>query len=634
MDYFRQLLQLLLIEKEADRQSFRDMNDQLSVAQRRANGTTWFPIAIKGTEVGRGDYLTVEVERTTHQDIIHQLRFGMSAALFSNHHPSVDRIEGTITHISSNLLRLSLRTDELPDWTRNGKLGIDTVFDSNSYNEMEFALKQAVLAADKNDQTLVRILTGSGKTSSTSEIPVYQHPHLNRVQNEAVAQILAAEHLAIIHGPPGTGKTTTIVQAIKAISKQEGKKTLVVAPSNAAVDLLSEKLSAEGLRVVRIGNPARVSDRLQQLTLDEKISAHSASKDIKKLKKQAAEYRQMAHKYKRNFGPAEREQRKALFAEASKIGKEVEQTEQYIIDQVLDGADVITATLVGAAHYTIRHLSYHTVVIDEAGQALEPAIWIPVLKAQKVIMAGDHCQLPPTVKSIEAAKKGLAETLMEKCVKLHPECVVLLQEQYRMHQTIMQFPSQQFYGGVLKASLSVANRLLFSGDVPLMFIDTAGCGFNEQTDGTAISNVEEAQLLINHLVSLVEQLRAEIGSDPFPSIAVIAPYKQQVELLGSLVNSHLYLSAFSTFISVNTIDSFQGQERDVVYISMVRKNSERSIGFLADIRRINVAITRARKKLVVIGDSATIAQHPFYSDLIAYSQLCNGYESAWSFTHL
>jgi predicted DNA helicase len=399
-----------------------------------------------------------------------------------------------------------------------------------------------------------------------------------------------------------------------------------VAPSNAAVDLLSEKLFDEGLNVVRVGNPARVSERLMSLTLDSKIAAHNSIKEIKRLKKQAAEYRDMAHKYKRNFGPAEREQRKALFTEARNISREVEKMEQYIIDDTLSKASVITATLVGANHYTVRHLKYHTVIIDEAGQAIEPACWIPILKGKKLVMAGDHCQLPPTIKSAEAAKE-LGITLMEKCVALHPEAVVLLEEQYRMHETIMGFSSAEFYENRLKAHASVAHHTLFPGDNPLLFIDTAGCGFEEKWEGTSLSNPEEAALLLKHLAHLIKELQS-VDANEFPAIGVISPYKHQVEVLKENLSSYPELKALDT-VAVNTIDSFQGQERDIVYISMTRSNAESSIGFLSDIRRMNVAMTRARKKLVVIGDSATLSQFAFYADFISYAQKHNAYQSAW-----
>lgn len=506
MEYFKRLLDLLKIEKEEDRKSYQELTENMSVAERRANGMTWFPVAIRDIEQGCGDYLTIEVERTSNQDIIHQLRFGMSAVLFSNHDPKNDRIEGTISYLADNRLKISLRIDELPEWSQNGKLGIDAVFDKNSYDEMENALKQASSKADKKEENLlINVLTGLKKPTFNTNVTSSLVSGLNALQQTTVEKILAANELAIVHGPPGTGKTTTIVQAVKAIVRQHHQKVLVVAPSNAAVDLLSEKLSEEGLNVVRIGNPVKVNERQIILTLESKMSLHNSMKEIKRLKKQASEYRNMAHKYKRNFGYAEREQRKALFAEARNLSREVEKTEQYIIDDVLSKANVITATLVGSNHYSIRQLSFQTIVIDEAGQALEPACWIPVLKAQKVIMAGDHCQLPPTIKSNEAAQKGLSITLMEKCVTLYPEAVVLLEEQYRMNETIMGFPSQEFYSGCLKAFPGVANHLLFPGDIPLLFIDTAGCGFDEKNENTRISNPEEADFLLKHLQAFVNR---------------------------------------------------------------------------------------------------------------------------------
>ncbi len=635
MDYFKSLSALLQIEKEEDRRSYQEVMEKLPVTERRANGMSWYPVAIKDTEIGQGDYLTVEVERTTHLDIIHQLRFGMSAALFSNHDAKSDRVEGTISYISANKLKISLRVDELPDWSRDGKLGIDAVFDKNSYDEMEYALKIApAIAAKKDEGNLVKILTGEKRPTSQLLNHAFTIDGLNAIQRLAVTKILEANELAIVHGPPGTGKTTTLVQAIKALIKQDHNQILVVAPSNTAVDLLSEKLSDEGLNVVRVGNPARVNERQQALTLDSKIAAHANIKEIKRLKKQAKEFRDMAHKYKRSFGYAEREQRKALFNEARNISREVERTEQYIIDDVLAKANVITATLVGANHYSIRHLRYETVVIDEAGQALEPACWIPVLKAKKVVMTGDHCQLPPTIKSDEAAKKGLSVTLMEKAVALHPEVVVLLEEQYRMHEKIMGFSSRTFYFDKLQAHPSIANKLLFPGDVPIAFIDTAGCGFDEKLEGTSISNREEAAFLLKHLACLVEQMKPVYDGNNFPSIGVISPYKHQVEILKELILSYSELLQFRAAITINTIDSFQGQERDIIYISMARSNSESTIGFLSDVRRMNVAMTRARKKLVVIGDSATLSQHPFYAAFISYVQSKDGYQSAWEFIDL
>jgi predicted DNA helicase len=365
------------------------------------------------------------------------------------------------------------------------------------------------------------------------------------------------------------------------------------------------------------------------LTLDHKMAEHPLMKEAKKLKKQANEFRNMAHKYKRSFGKAERDQRKALFDEAHRIMKDVANSEQYILDDLVAKAQVITATLVGANQYMIRNLRYHTVVIDEAGQALEPACWIPILKAQKVIMAGDHCQLPPTIKSNEAARHGLGTTLLEKCVALHPEAVTLLEEQYRMHEHIMGYSSQVFYGNRLKAHPSVATHTLFPGDSPLLFIDTAGCGFEEKLEGTSSTNPEEAALLFKHLTQLAIELGPLYTPANFPTVAIISPYKQQLSLLNEQLLHTPELEPYRPKIAVNTIDSFQGQERDIVYISMTRSNDQGDIGFLSDVRRMNVAMTRARKKLVIVGDSATLASLPFYADFVTYAEAHGGYQSAW-----
>lgn len=632
MDYFKKLQDLLKTERQEDKRLYEQSTETSSVTERRANGLAWYPVAIRGSEMSRGDYITVEIERTTHQDISHQIRFGVPAALFSNHDARQYRVEGIISHISGNNLKITLQTDELPEWSRDGKLGIDLLFDDNSYDEMAAALKSAAAICEKGKgDHLIRILTGEKPPGFQEAVPAITIPFLNPSQLHAVSKIMAANDLAIVHGPPGTGKTTTLVQAIKKLIERDRNQVLVVAPSNTAVDLLSEKLSDEGLNVLRVGNPVRVSERLMALTLDSKMAEHSSMKEIKKMKKQANEFRNMAHKYKRNFGYAEREQRRALFNEAHKIMKEVGNTEQYVIDDIISRAQVITATLVGSNHYTVERLSYHTAVIDEAGQALEPACWIPILKAKKLILAGDPYQLSPTVKSNTAAKNGLGDTLLEKCIALHPQSVVLLEEQYRMNATIMGYSSKIFYENKLKAHPSVAHHLLFTGDDPLLFIDTAGCGFEEKAEGTSTTNPEEAVFLLKHLARLASLLNEYYQPEAFPSVAVISPYKQQIAILKEQLLHTPALQAYGNKIAVNTIDSFQGQERDIVYISMTRSNSEGEIGFLSDIRRMNVAMTRARKKLVVIGDSATLSRLSFYADFISYAEKMNAYKSAWEF---
>jgi ATP-dependent RNA/DNA helicase IGHMBP2 len=635
MNYFKELQVLLKIERDEDFNQYQQQTQNVPVSLKRENGLTWYPVIIRNTELTRGDYINVEFERPTHQDISHQFRFGSAIALFSNHNNATDRLEGTVTHVSFNTCKINFRTEELPDWSRDGKLGLDLLFDNNSYNEMESALKQAneLVKADENKQdTLVHLLTQAGKSPGFQNDNIhYNIAGLNALQQLAVKKIVTANELAIVHGPPGTGKTTTLVQAIKAQLKLSNKQILVVAPSNTAVDLLTEKLSEIGLNVLRVGNPARVSPKLQALTMDSKMAVHPGLKDIKTLKKQASEYKNMAHKYKRNFGRAEQEQRKALFNEAHKIMKEVEQSEKYLADQIIAAADVITATLVGSNHYTIKSLKFDTVVIDEAGQALEPACWIPILKARKLILAGDHCQLPPTIKSHEAARKGLTQTLMEKAVLKFPASVILLEEQYRMHDDIMGYSSEVFYNNALRGNINVAQSTLFPGDHPFLFIDTSGCGFDEKIEDKKISNPEEATFLLKHLNQYISVINQQYTAEKLPSIGIISPYQEQVKIITPLLENFDQLAAITKQIAVNTIDSFQGQEKDIIYISLTRSNLQQNIGFLEDIRRINVAMTRAKKKLVMIGDATTLCKSKFYNDLIDYAQARKSYFSAWEF---
>ncbi len=631
MDYFRQLALVLKQEWQEDKKNFDEQVQRSTVQERRTNGYSWYPVAIRDTELGKGDYLTVQFERTTHTDLSHQFRFGGSASLFSQHQPDTNRLEGIITNVSGNTLKINFRTEELPDWADDGKLGIDLAFDDNSYEEMRKALQLADALKEKREEgRLIRVLTGEEPPARKQSSPALPLTELNESQQAAIRNILEAEDLAIVHGPPGTGKTTTLIQAIKALCSMETGPLLVVAPSNAAVDLLSEKAADAGLSVLRIGNPVRVSEKLQSLTLDEKLAAHPRTKEIKRMKKQADEYRNLAHKYKRSFGKAEWEQRKALFKEARSIMREVENTLDYMTRDILEKAQVITCTLVGAAHYTIANLRYQTVVMDEATQALEPAAWIPVLKAKKLVLAGDHQQLAPTVKSQEAAADGLSTSLFEKLVARWPEAVSMLTTQYRMNAAIMDYSNRKFYEGKLVAAPIVADHLIFPDDKPLLFIDTAGCGYEEKQVGTSTSNPEEAAFLVNYLRHYQDECTLAAASTENLSIGIIAPYKEQLEAIRQAIQQEGSFP-FKGQLSVNTVDSFQGQERDIILISMTRSNPDSRIGFLSEIRRMNVAMTRARKKLVIIGDSSTLAQHAFYAGLIEMAEKQNAYQSAWEY---
>lgn len=631
MNYFDQQIDLLKEERDHDFAQHEKLLLHSSLQERRLQGVSWFPVSISNTELGRGDYLNLTIQKTNFLEEGHRFRFGMPVALFSNYDPLTDRIEGVISYVGRDTMRVSIREDELPDWARRGKLGVDLLFDAYSYREMFAGLEEAKtrLANAKQGNIVAQLLGKESWTLLQEKEIHYQNPKLNASQNLAISAMLLDNPLTILHGPPGTGKTTTLIEGISALLKNNKKQILVVAPSNTAVDLLSERLAAAGVDVVRIGNPIRVSEHLQQLTLDARIDAHHANKERKTLEKQASTYLDLAHKYKRNFGRSEREQRKALFAEAKKIRKEIDAVQDYISTTILDNAEVITTTLIGANHPSIRDRNFHTVVIDEAGQALEPACWVPILKANRLIMAGDHRQLPPTVKSSLQSDQGLYITLFEKLCNRFPEIVFLLDVQYRMHQQIMFYPSKMLYAGKLTASEAVADWHLIEDSKPVVFIDTAGAGYEETMEDNAISNREEALFVYRHLMDTVISLSKKYTALDFPSIGVIAPYRQQSILLNEIILTDELLASIRPSIQVHTIDSFQGQEKDIIYISLTRSNTNQQIGFLADIRRMNVAMTRAKKKLIVVGDSATIAEHDFYSGFLDYANSLNQYHSIW-----
>jgi ATP-dependent RNA/DNA helicase IGHMBP2 len=630
---------LLKIEQEEDLAQYRHKSLKSPISERKKNGLCWYPLAITHTEIGFGNKVVVEVERTSGRDELHLFQTGKAAALFSNAHSTQGLIlPGVIVATKRNRLRLATNKEELPDWIEDGKLGIDLTFDEMSYKEMDLALRKVMEADGGRLAALREILLGNRPASFNEKLTQEEIPELNKSQNEAVLKVMQAKDVAIVHGPPGTGKTTTLVQAILQTLRWE-RRVLVCAPSNTAVDLLTERLAAAGVNVIRIGNPSRVSDILLEHTLDAQVMAHKEYKDVRRLRKNAEEYKSMAYAYKRKFGWEEREQRRLYKEEMNALLDDAEQIERYITEDLLDKVQVITCTLVGAANRVIRHLQYDSVFIDEAAQALEPACWIPISRAQRVILAGDHCQLPPTVKSLLAERNGLGRTLFEKCIERQPNVAVMLRTQYRMHKDIMEFSNRQFYGGNLQADETVREADLhaydphFSGQMEVEFIDTSGCAYAEVTmaEGQSTANPEEADLLLQHLLNLLKDYSPEEHPEHPLKIGVISPYRAQINYLRDEVEHQPLLADLlaKRQLSIGTVDSFQGQERDIIYISMVRSNDVGEIGFLSDIRRMNVAMTRARRKLVIVGDSATLTHHPFYLDFVKYTESINAYRSAW-----
>lgn len=610
-----ELAKLLQFEKKEDFLQFESALNNAPIKKRKADGITWYPLKITGRGFGMGSYPYLIVDRNPGESQIHKFNTSSPVSFFSTNDEE-ESLNGVVDYVEDHKMKITFYKDELPDWIENDKIGVNLMFDSRTYLEMERALNILINADGGRVKELRDILLGYKNTSRSNQGNV-NIPTLNVSQNAAVNLVLQSDDVAIIHGPPGTGKTTTLVAAINELVNA-GKKVLVCAPSNAAVNFLTLKLAQQSLKVVRVGNLSKIDFNLFPLTLEKIIQGEQEYKSIKEDKRRALDFRKMAQKYKRSFGPSEREQRKMLYREARDLIKNARETENYLIDKVIDQAQVVATTLIGSTHYSIRDRNFDVVVIDEAGQGLEPACWVPILKGERVIMAGDPLQLPPTVKSHDALRKGLSKTLIEKGIKRLDQ-TVLLDTQYRMNELIMSFSNDWFYEGKLKAASSVAKHNINDDHAEVEFIDTAGCGFEEKTGEYSLSkfNPEEGAIVLKRL----EDIKSEDVS-----IAIISPYKEQVLWLKSSVKS-------IDNITINTIDSFQGQERDVVIISLVRNNDSGTIGFLKDYRRMNVAMTRAKKKLIVIGDSATIGQDKFYVKFLNFCENQGSYRSAWEYLY-
>lgn len=619
-----ELKDLLINEKEEDFRQYQHKLSLNSIEDRRKAGVTWYPLLLTKQSYGTGDRVSLSFSKTKTDGYGHQFQVGSTVNLFKEEAKAVKHCGAVVAYIKNDQIRVILQGNEMPDWIDDGKIGINLLFDEYTYKEMDRALEQVASAETGRIATLREIIYGS-ITPGFGKGHDIEIPGLNTSQNDALNKTLKALDIAVIHGPPGTGKTTTLIQAIKSTIEVE-KQVLMCAPSNAAVDLLVERLVQQGINTLRMGHPARLTETVLENSLDVKIAKHPSFKTLKENRKKADELRKIAFQYKRNFGKEERRQRERLKQESKFIKKYSREIEQYIVDDLLSSVSVIACTITGANQLYLKDKMFKTVFIDEGSQALEPACWIPVLKAQRVIMAGDHCQLPPTIKSIKAAKAGLEVSLFERAMQV-PEMATMLSLQYRMAPLILGFSSHYFYNSKLQTAQSVLER-----DFPIdvKFIDTAGCSFEEKIDPVSLStyNQGEADLLCRHLKANLLDIEDKIG--------VIAPYRAQIKLLDSLISQDPDLvSALveKQCISINTVDAFQGQERDTIYISLVRSNDQSEIGFLKEYRRMNVAITRAKSRLFIIGDSATLSGTGFYNQLITYFDENGCYASAFEYLH-
>lgn len=623
----KKLHALLSAEQAYEREAFRKLLHETPLNQRVKQGNALYPIQFKALETGLGGRSIVLLEVPEHTDT-GQFHPGQTVSLFSQSQDPAPQATGVLQRVRHGELELYLSDEEAPEWLEDGKLGLDLYYDEKTYREMFFALQKVEQAKSGALLRLREVLQGEREAKFMPGVAEPERPGLNPAQRAAIQKVLAAEDLALIHGPPGTGKTTTVVAAIDEVLKHEAQ-VLVCAPSNTAVDLLVRRCAELGHRVVRLGHPARLQADVWPHTLDYQVEHHPQAQVLQQMRKDIAQLRRSAGRFKRKFGAEERAERRAQYAEARSLQQQLREQENQVVEGIFDDARVIACTLVGTSHRLVRKRHFRTVFLDEAGQALEAGAWIPVCRAERIVMAGDHHQLPPTVHNPAASELGIS--LFEKAHQRQPESAQLLNLQYRMHELIMRFPSQYFYDAQLQAHPSVATHVMApeSDDAELnqalLWIDTAGCGFEEEQDAESLSyrNPEEGQMLLDWLLQYGQALPAEARI----SVGVIAPYRQQVHWL----REHQPQWPEQLQVEIETVDSFQGQERDLICLSLVRSNDRGEIGFLQDIRRTNVAMTRARKKLVMIGDSATLAHHRFYQALLEYTQAESSWRSAWEF---
>jgi ATP-dependent RNA/DNA helicase IGHMBP2 len=618
------LKKALNAEYEHEKHEAVDQIKQVPLRVLQEQGKCWFPVMIKRVEYNKAEYVVVEIERPNETNQSHKFSTGKKVRVFSKQDETFF-FEGNVFKSGQHSLKISTHLNEPPDWLSEGKIGIYVLHDDFTFREARNALNDLANDKNKDARNLAELFYGDEAElksivfKSKETIPV-----LNEIQNQAVSQIQETDSVFLLHGPPGTGKSTTLANAIQQLLKDE-KQILFTAPSNTAVDVMTEKLMEMSINVLRIGNPVKISRNTIAASLEFKFLKSENFKLIKDLKRKSDELHKMAGKYKRVFGIEERKQRQLIYSEAKKMGKEAFEMEDQIEKFIIDDAQVICCTPAMVNDGYLKEKKFNYLFFDEATQATQPVFWIAALKAKKIILAGDHLQLGPTVKSDEGKKLGLATSIFETGVKKKLPSI-MLSVQYRMHNHIMQFSNQQFYKNGLVAHEKIANRVLEAHEdwtKPIIFIDTAGCGFEDEVDPKSLSvrNIEEANFCAKYLRLLIEH------TGKINSIGVIAPYSAQVTYLKDKLND-------LENIQVSTVDGFQGQEKDIILISCVRSNAEGEIGFLKDMRRLNVALTRARKKLIVVGDSATLASNKFYKDLIEYCEGIDSYSSVWDYPQL
>lgn len=609
---------LLQMEYQAEKEAFRKQTEEMGLLRKVKRGDAWYPLKIGKSYYNSLNQLVVEVHRQGDEEIEHNFEFGKPVCFFSV--GEKDQIKyfsftGTVSYVDGDRMVVSVPDNgQLIDVQGAENVGVQLFFDETSYKMMFDALDRVIKA--KGRLGYLRDLFYSRQQAETFSFAPMHFPYLNHTQEEAVNKVLRAKDVAIVHGPPGTGKTTTLVEAIYETLRRENQ-VLVCAQSNMAVDWISEKLVDRGINVLRIGNPTRVNDKMLSFTYERRFEAHPDYELLWAIRKAIRELR--AH---RKRGDEKYHQK------LERLKERATELEVRINAQLFGEARVIACTLVGSANRLLEGQKFGTLFIDEAAQALEAACWIPIRRVSRVILAGDHCQLPPTVKSFAALKAGLGKTLMERIVDNKPEVVTLLKMQYRMNEEIMRFSSDWFYGNQVESAPEVKFRSILDLDIPMTWVDTSQFQlpeneeslFKEQFVGESFGRINkaEAELTLMALETYFNKIGKQRILDERIDVGVISPYRAQVQYLRRLLKKKDFFKPYRHLISVNTVDGFQGQERDVILISLVRANDEGQIGFLRDLRRMNVAITRARMKLIILGDASTMTRHPFYKKLYEY----------------
>ena len=673
---------LLQLEYYTEKEAFRKLTEQMGMKRKVKRGDAWFPLQVGKSFYNSLNQTAIEVFRTSDQDIEHNFEFGRPVMFFmvkkmgknenqgntalqqpknasdANHKVQNSNLKvqsikyfsftGTVSYVdgdrmvvtvpdSAPLLELQQSTDPI---------GVQLSFDETSYKLMFEALDR-VMKAKNNRLAYLRDLFYSHQKAGRFSFEPMKFPWLNPTQERAVNEVLWAKDVAIVHGPPGTGKTTTLVEAINETLMRESQ-VLVCAQSNMAVDWISEKLVDRGINVLRIGNPTRVNDKMLGFTYERRFESHADYPQLWAIRKAIRELRKNRKKGSENY----HQKMDRLKSRAAEI-------ELRINAELFGEARVIACTLVGSAHHLLEGMKFGTLFIDEAAQALEAACWIPMRRASRVILAGDHCQLPPTVKSIAALRAGLGKTLMERIAENKPEVVTLLKIQYRMNDEIMRFSSDWFYGGKVESAPQIKYRSVLDYDHPITWIDTSNeenqitieggdapedsasvsssesaanqnsdLNFKEQFVGESFGRINkaEAELTLLTLAEYFTKIGKQRVLEERIDVGIISPYRAQVQYLKKLIKKYEFFKPYRRLISVNTVDGFQGQERDVILISLVRSNDEGQIGFLKDLRRMNVAMTRARMKLIILGNKDTMTKHPFYKKLWEYVEAINNNE--------